>query len=313
MINTAIQNGDEPITLASLQALFQVNDFSAMTSNYKPSKATSEENSTYLRAKALFHSAWNAEMKRLTKKGSMMDLARDSPIHCLEESEENLVAGSVMELLQIEDRCITLVDQVLESMNEPILSEIKQYAMARGKTMEELTDNEFQQGFDAFADEFLSRMMKLLLQVQDVPALLNFMGDMPAQEDFEQNAFKSFRKIDFERQWTHSRTKIGTMLELTPEIMREIPGGLSSTAKDALELGLPPADTEQELSQLILHAFIDSLDNDIDRQIIYMRADGKTQAEIATALGYTNHSPVTKRLQRLKPKFESFMEHMNGY
>ena len=61
-----------------------------------------------------------------------------------------------------------------------------------------------------------------------------------------------------------------------------------------------------------MNAFVDTLDNDIDRQILYMRADGKTQAEIATALGYANHSPVAKRLQRLRPKFDTFMERMNG-
>ena len=41
---------------------------------------------------------------------------------------------------------------------------------------------------------------------------------------------------------------------------------------------------------------------------MYMRADGKTQSEIAEALGYANHTPVTKRLQRLKQQYQLFMQ-----
>ena len=85
-----------------------------------------------------------------------------------------------------------------------------------------------------------------------------------------------------------------------------------TTARRLKKYGLDAVESNVEIAQQLLSAFVDTLDNDIDRQILYMRADGKTQAEIATALGYANHSPVTKRLQRLRPKFDTFMEHMNG-
>ena len=102
------------------------------------------------------------------------------------------------------------------------------------------------------------------------------------------------------------------MLELTPEMIRRVPGDPNATAKEALDLGLLPADTEQELSQLILNAFIASLKDEVDREIMYMRADGKTQAEIATALGYASHSAVTKRMKELKKQFHIFMAQING-
>jgi hypothetical protein len=38
-----------------------------------------------------------------------------------------------------------------------------------------------------------------------------------------------------------------------------------------------------------------------------MRSDGKTQKEIAAALGFADHSAVTKRLQKLRKQFEVFM------
>jgi hypothetical protein len=298
--------------MEGLKAFFRANDFSTMTSNYKPNKATNEQNNTYLRAKGFFRSAWDAEMKKMLSKGSLINFSKDSPIRCLGESEEDLVAGTVMELLQKEDHCIALMDQILEDMKEPIMVERQKYATARGKTSKELTDEEFRQAFEAFADEFLSRMMKLLQQVQEVPVLLDFMHCMPAEEDFDRTVFNNYQKIDFERQWAHSRTEIGAMLELTPEMIRRVPGDPNATAKEALDLGLLPADTEQELSQLILNAFIASLKDEVDREIMYMRADGKTQAEIATALGYASHSAVTKRMKELKKQFHIFMAQING-
>lgn len=82
-------------------------------------------------------------MKKLCKKGSLKNFSADAPIRCLEESEEKLVAGTVMELMHKEDHCIALMDQVLTSMQGPMNAEIEKYAQARGKTVQELTEEEF--------------------------------------------------------------------------------------------------------------------------------------------------------------------------
>ena len=77
-------------------------------------------------------------------------------------------------------------------------------------------------------------------------------------------------------------------------------------------MGLVAADSSEELYHSLLNAFIDTLTDEVDREIMYMRADGKTQSEIAVALGYANHSSVAKRLQRLKKQFHIFMAQRNG-
>lgn len=165
---------------------------------------------------------------------------------------------------------------------------------------------------DAFADEFLARMMNLLLRVQEVPMLMDFMAETPAAEDFDESVFQNYDKIDFERQWYHLRTKIGNLLSLTPEMMEETPEDISDMATEAIDLGMPPAKTTEELYRQLLRAFIDSLDDDIDRQIICLCDQGATQEEIAAALGYANHSAVAKRMKRLKKKFQTFMDSLQG-
>lgn len=72
-------------------------------------------------------------------------------------------------------------------------------------------------------------------------------------------------------------------------------------------MNFPIAQTNDELYLQLLAAFIASLNDDTDRQIISLRADGKTQKEIAAALGFSDHSAVTKRLQRLKKQFYNFI------
>ena len=311
MIDTALLDSTEPISMEALQAFFRANDFSAQTSGYKFKTASSEKNQMYLKAKDIFHTSWEQQMKKLCKKGSLRNFSADAPIRCLEESEEKLVAGTVMELMQKEDHSIALMDQVLTSMQEPINAEIEKYAQTRGKTVQELTEEEFQQAMDAFADEFLSRMMTLLLQVQEVPKIHKYLSKNGTHEDFDETVLKNYNKITFYRKWDHLRTELGQPLSLANEMEETIPVPAGQLAVESIDLGLVAADTSEGVYQHLLGAFINSLTNEVDREVMYMRADGKTQSEIAAALGYANHTPVTKRLQRLRKQFEIFKK-VNG-
>ena len=311
MQDNTLLDRNEPITMDGLRTHFRKHDFSAQTSGYKFKNASNEKNQMYLKAKGIFRTFWEKQMKVLCKKGSLKNFSADAPIRCLEESEENLVAGTVMELMHKEDHCIALIDQVLTNMQGPMNAEIEKFAQARGKTVQELTEEEFQQAVDAFADEFLSRMMKLLLQVQDVPKIYKYFSKNGAQEDFDENVYNNYNKISYYRKWDHLRTKLGKPVPLTQKLQENIPADAGQIATQGIDLGLMPVSSSEELYHQILKVFIDSLDNDIDRQIMYMRADGKNQSEIAAALGYANHTPVTKRLQRLKKQFETFKK-ING-
>lgn len=307
MQDTTLLDRSKPITMDGLRAFFREHDFSAQTSGYKFERASSEKNQIYIKTKGLFRKAWNQQMKSLTGKGSLINFSSDAPVRCLEESEEKLVAGTVMEILGNEPYAEKLIDQVLTSMRKPMNTEIEKFAQARGKTTADLTEEEFRQAVDAFADEFLARMMKLLLQVQNVPELMDFMSQDAAHEDFDEDVYRNYDKITFERKWDHLRTRIGQPIPFDQELQETISSDTDGIPREAIDLGMVLVDSSEELYHQILDAFINSLDDETDRQIMRMRADGKTQTQIAESFGFANHSVITKRLRKLKKKYKAFM------
>lgn len=312
MIDTTPLDSTEPISVEALQAFFQANDFSTMVSRYSNWGVPLEKDALYTKARAHFRDAWNQEMHKLAKKKSMMNFSQSHPIRHLEKREELLVAGTAMELMEDEAHCEMLLDLVFEAMQDQLHAALHEYAEQHGRDIVALTEEEISAVAEQFADDFLSRMMNLLLRVQQVPEILQLSRSASASEDLVKTRSVNYDLINHDRRWDHQRTQTGPLLPLTPEMEASLPGDYSKTIKEALDYGLDAVESDEEIAQQLLNAFVDTLDNDIDRQILYMRADGKTQAEIATALGYANHSPVTKRLQSLRPKFDTFMERMNG-
>ena len=101
-------------------------------------------------------------------------------------------------------------------------------------------------------------------------------------------------RIDFERKWDHTRTKLGKMLsfdELDPD-----DESLSYWDDD-------PMDDETALADLT-QRFLASLDDEIDRDIVLFKFKGKTQSEIAETLGFTQGT-IAKRLKKIKVRFDA--------
>ena len=183
MIDTALLDSAEPISMDALQALFQANDFSTIVSRYDAERATEENNVFYLKVKKIFQDAWNKEMGSLTKKNSLMNFSEFYPIRCLENREEYLVSGTVMELLSEEEHCDMLLDLVFDAMQEHLHAALENHATAQGKGVDALTEEEIAFVVNQFADQFIGRMMNLLLQVQQVPEIMEMGKEMSAKED----------------------------------------------------------------------------------------------------------------------------------
>ena len=67
------------------------------------------------------------------------------------------------------------------------------------------------------------------------------------------------------------------------------------------------AESTEEAYVELRNGFLATLSED-DRTIFIMRENGKTQKEIAEALGYKTHSAVTKRLQAMREQFEMYIK-----
>ena len=197
------------------------------------------------------------------------------------------------------------------SLEEPIWEEIQSYAQEQGKNADALTDEDLAVAVNRFSDRFLGKMVCLLEQTQQVPAMLNIGKAMPAAEDFNNSVTNNFDRLDYLKKWYHHRTKVGAMLELDDIIERSLADKHAQTAYGMVDRELAPVEPDAQICQHILNAFIQSLEDSTDREILYLRADGLTQKEIAQRLRYKNHSVVGKRLTKLQERCHAFLASNN--
>ena len=299
-IDMTLLEKDSAPTIAELKAFFRDHDFSAQVSKYDPMVATDEQNRVYIKAKKHFLSSWNKQMKLLTGKGSLINFTSNAPVRCLEEANENLVAGAVMEILSNETLCEHIIDSMLTALEGDITTELEKYAKAHNKTVEELTEAEFAFVFDQFADLFLSVMMNKLMQVEGVPEIMGVSKEIGAHEDFANTANTNYDKIDFKRQWSHIRSRVGEM-ESLDQIEKTEP-----TAPDsATEFSDEDPQAYLEMVETIKE-FYEFLGDETDVKIFKLKANGYTQKQIAERLGFKTHSAVGKRLKKIEEKQKAF-------
>lgn len=103
----------------------------------------------------------------------------------------------------------------------------------------------------------------------------------------------SFEKEDFERRLYRKRSKVKvTFVELTDTI--------------------PVQGPESQVIGEMIHADFLALLNPKDREVVVLLSSGVTKlTEIASILGYANHTPVSKRLARIRKQAEAFFDQMD--
>ena len=127
-----LENGAE-LSLEALQAHFQAHDFSTAVSGYDSEKASNAERQLYSRIRNHFEKAWIEQMGQISKQKNLRNFSKKAPVRCLEEAEEKLVAGTVMEILADEQLCASIMDATLTSMEQHILDKLERYAQEQGK------------------------------------------------------------------------------------------------------------------------------------------------------------------------------------
>ena len=293
---------DSAPTIAELKAFFREHDFSTQVSKYDPMVATDEQNRVYIKAKKYFLSSWNQQMKVLTGKGSLINFTSNAPVRCLEEANENLVAGAVMEILTDETLCECIIDSMLTTLEGDITAELDKYAKAHNKSVEDLTESEFAFVFDQFSDLFLSVMINKLMQVESVPEIMGVSKEIGAHEDFATTANTNYDKIDFKRQWNHTRSRVGEM-----ESLDQIEKAEHKAPESATEFTEEDPQTHLEIVETIKE-FYAFLGDETDIKIFKLNADGYTQKQIAEQLGFKTHSAVGKRLRKIEEKRLEFLK-----
>lgn len=283
------------ITDEELKAIFHTHDYTTYAPKYDASKATTAENRIHSRAKELFYISWCKQLSVMSGKASLKNFSKDYPVKLLEQTDENIIAEQVVNFLNDESKLQSVFKVFFTSMKKPLEDTLAAQAIALGKSLDNLTDDEIMQAVDKVADALMNCMVGKMMVSQSVPEIMQITKKNGAHEDFNPNVKVNHDRIDFERKWEHTRTKLGRMLsfdELDPD-------DESLACWDD-----EPMDDEQAFVDLT-QRFLASLDDETDRNIVLFKLQGKTQSEIAETLGFSQ-SAIAKRLKKIEVKFKAF-------
>lgn len=284
-----------PITDEELKAIFRRNDYTTYVPKYDAGKATTMENRIHSRAKELFYISWCKQLSDMGGKASLKNFSKDYPVKLLEQTDENIIAEQVVNVLNDESKLQSVFEVFFTSMEKPLEDALTEQAAALGKSLDNLTDDEIIQAVDKVADALMNCMIGKMMASQSVPEIMQIIKKNGAHEDFNPNVKVNHVRIDFERQWNHTRTKLGIMLsfdDLDPD-------------DESLACWDDESKDDEQAFVDLTKRFLASLDEETDRDIVLFKLKGKTQSEIAEELGFSQ-SAIAKRLKKIEAKFKAF-------
>lgn len=292
-------------TRDALQAYYETHDFTGSIPAFDDKKYTPAQLRIYGKAKKFFAQSWLKLLPETGNKRSMRNFSKNYPLNCLKEGDAAYIADMVAQIMGDEERFKASIDKFFSDLQEPLETGLRACAKAHGKIPEELTDEEIEDVVDKLAGLFMEEMINALMMAQKTPeifaALHKGEAKLTAHEDFNDSVCENHDKINFLKRWTHSDTQLGAALSLE-EVM--------ATDRDAVEGAagfFSSAESTEEAYAELRNGFLATLSED-DRIIFIMRENGKTQKEVAEALGYKTHSAVTKRLQAMREQFEMYIK-----
>ena len=246
----------DTITLDDLREQLRKNDFTTFPIKDTEEYST-EEQEAHSYIANLMDEKWQENARKMGQKHPSSCYSKDFPTELLRDRLENLVSDNVMAILNDENA----FNNIMESIVNPALE-----AGANG-------------------DEYLNNTVSALMKTVDFESLLSLSQKLSDDDDFNGIKAQNFPKIDHERKWNHSRSKMKSIPveDITEEICDE---------KVQVE--------EQAVASADYKMFLDSC-SDMDRQICIMLTENYTQSEIAKALG-TTQSNVSKHISALRKR-----------
>ncbi len=291
-------------TRDALQAYYETHDFTGNIPAFDDKKYTPAQLQIYAKAKKFFAQSWLKLLPETGNKRSMRNFSKNYPLNCLKEGDAAYIADMVAQIMGYEKQFKASIDKFFFDLQEPLEAGFKACAKAHGKIPEELTDEEIEDVVDKLAGLFMEEMINALMTAQKTPEIFAALHKedtkLTAHEDFNDSVCENHDKINFLKRWTHSDTQLGAALSLDAVMASNM-----DAVENAADFFSPTESTEKAYMEL-RNGFLATLPED-DRAIFIMRENGKTQKEVAEALGYKTHSAVTKRLQAMREQFENFI------
>lgn len=276
-----------------LKAGFAEHDFTKDVSLYRKCPVPAKQAPVYTALKERVKGYMQSSFPEMGIK-PLYGLSATQPVNLLVNTDASYIAEKAMGILQNEQQTEDAVEQFFSMFDPLIDGAVDSFCQAKGKTPDELTEEDAQRILDRVTEVVNETLMNAVMQGQQFQELNEIAHGAPAHEDF--NSKTSHEWINFCHHWEHDKTLVGAVLSL-----------------DGFE-DITPSDfsTDEEYS-ILRNAFCETLD-DTDAEIFRLREVGYTQAEIADRLGFKNHSAVTKHLKSMREKFDGFIseiEHHN--
>lgn len=109
-----------PITDEELKAIFRAHDYTTYVPKFDARTATAEENKVHSRAKALFYKSWCGQLRGMGGKASLKNFSKDYPVKLLEQTDENIIAEQVVNVLNDDIKLQDVFEVFFTSMEKPL-------------------------------------------------------------------------------------------------------------------------------------------------------------------------------------------------
>ena len=297
-------------TEEEMREYFIKNDYTTAKSDFDVSKVSQAQAKLYMKAKGFFLDAWLKQQKKMGGKGSLKNFSDNYPLKLMEQKDEELIVGVVGKILGDEEQYTQIIDTFFDQMQPQFMVGFNAYAASVNKSVDDLTDDEIEMVTGKVADAFYETMMELLMKSQGIPEVINLTKKVVNQthQDFPEG--NNYRKTDFQRAFYHTRTQMDTILSL--DEFQENGYDMDEGARnffDQIEDEIDPAE-EDEKENLIFTAYYQILDN-VEREILELRIKKFTNEDIAKQLGYKTQSAISKRLAKMRKKFDELIKELD--
>ena len=297
-------------TEEEMREYFIKNDYTTAKSDFDVSKVSQSQAKLYMKAKKFFLAAWLKQQEAMGGKGSLKNFSNDHPLKLMEQKDEELIIGAVGKILGDDEQYSRIIDTFFDQMQPQFMVAFNAYAASVNKNVDDLTDDEIKMVVDKVADAFLETMMELFMKSQGIPNVIEITSDVHNQthQDFPET--ENFDRIDFQRAFYHTRTEIDTILSL--DEFQENDNDTWESAKSFFDQTNDEFDpvAEDKKEQLIWNAYYQVLDN-IEREILELRMKKFTNEDIAKQLGYKTPSAISKRLAKMRKKFDELIKEIS--
>lgn len=275
--------------LEILRKGFQEHDFTqTVPLNMSYEDMTPKQAAAFVALKTRIMNYAKANLPALDIKRKIGNFSGDFPVNLLLDADSTYIANEAVNILSDTQRTQDAINQFFDMFGGLVDQAIFVYCTRKNKTPDELTDADEQCIMERVTQVVNETLLETVMQGQQFTQVNDIAHKYQTHEDFGDK--RNVDDINFHNRWTRAKTKIGEMLSL-----------------EGLDESIPASGNTDADYNLLRDSFCSVLD-DTDTTIFNLLEDGKTQREIAAALGYKAPSAVSKRIRAIQKKYEEFIK-----